>query len=178
MKKIALLLLVMVFAISVAAADSQTIKISEDQDAFDLYLTLPLGSVIVGTEVEDEYSITTVEINGDENLIVRIVTAPDELYAGVSLADLSDDEIAMIVSWYTEEMIQPSVDHFTSDNGLDYVVINEEYADGSSDSSEAISLVLGYEIMVSVTHADYSVLTNTEMTIAPAIVETLTVTEN
>ncbi|MFH1512724.1 MAG: hypothetical protein ABIG45_05185 [Bacillota bacterium] len=173
MKKIILLLLVMVFAFSAAAADGQVIQISEDQDGFDLFLTLPENASVVSMETDEYHVILSVAIEGKENLAIKIVSAPDELYADRSLADLSDEEIASIVLWYTEEMILPGTEAYVSEDGHDYIVLNENY--GGNDSCETITLILGYHIMISVTNEDYSVLSEEDMGIGGAIMETLQV---
>lgn len=171
MKKLFVLLLVMVFAISFAAAEGQIIKISEDQDAFDLFITLPENASIVSTEVEDEYSITDIVIEGNDMLDVKIVTSPDELYAGVSLSDLSDEDVNGIVGWFIEELIQPNIVKNVSGNNIEYIVINED--NEGNDSCETITLVRGYEIMISVSRTDFSDLSADEMAIGAAIMETL-----
>ncbi len=163
----------MVLAFGAAAADGQVIQITEDQDGFDLFLTLPENAAVVSTESDEYHSILSVAIEGKDNLSIEIVSAPDELYADRSLADLSDEEVASIVLWYTEDMVQPGVEYSVSVNNHDYIVLNENY--GGNDSCETITLIMGYHIMISVTNEDYSVLSEEDMAIGSAIMDTLQV---
>lgn len=173
MKKYFMLLLAVVFLVASAAlaADGGLTKIYEGDDDFDLYLTLPENVLITGSETMDDYTFIDVTVEGNDHLSVSIVIAPDELYADKSLADLTDEEVNELVGWYTEEMLQPDIQRLTSSNGFDYIILNESAED--NDSSETVSLVRGYDIMISVTLDDYSELDKGEETIGFALMDTL-----
>jgi hypothetical protein len=173
MKKYFMLLLVVVFALASAAvaADNGLTKIYEGDDDFDLYMTLPENVIITGSGTMDDFTHIEVAVEGNDQLWVSIIIAPDELYADKSLADLTDEEVSEFVGWYTEEMIKPDVQRLTNNNGIDYIILNESTED--NDSSETVTLVRGYDIMISVFLNDYSELDKGEETIGFALMDTL-----
>ncbi len=175
MKKYFMLLLVVVFAFAstAIAADNGLTKIYEGDDDFDLYMALPDNVVITGSETADDFTRIAVTVQGNDHLWVSIIIAPDELYADKSLADLTDEEVNELVGWYTEEMVQPDVQRLTNNNGFDYIILNESTQD--NDSSETVTLVKGYDIMISVTLDDYAELNKGEETIGFALMDTLQV---
>lgn len=175
MKKFFILLLVVVFvfASTAVAADNGLTKIYEGDDDFDIYMTLPDNVVITGAETTDDFTHIDIAIEGNDHLWVSVIIAPDELYADMSLADLTDEEVNELVGWYTEEMVMPDVQRLTNNNGFDYIILNESTED--NDSSETVTLVKGYDIMISVTMDDYSELNKGEETIGFALMDTLQV---
>ena len=173
MKKLFALLLVvaLMFTVTALAADTAATKIYEEDDDFDLYITLPEGASIVSAETVDAYTYMLVAMDGYDFLDISIVIGPDEQHTDMSLADLSEADVNEIIGWYTEEMLVPSTQYVTVEGGYDYIFLNENTE--NNDSSEAITLIRGYDVMISVTHTDYAELNEADAAISSMLMQTL-----
>lgn len=98
------------------AALADSVKLPETAEGFDLSLALPDGSVFMTVQNGDGFSLNTVTAEGIAP--VTITTAMSELYAGISLTDLTEadlDELAWMLGEQYEEI------HYeleTTENGM------------------------------------------------------------
>jgi len=173
MKKLFALLLVvaLMFTVTALAADPGATKIYEDDDDFDFYITLPEGASIVSEETIDAYTYLDLAIDGYDYLCIEVIIGPDEQYTDLSLSDLNDDDVNAIIGWYTEEMLEPSTEYISVTDGYDYIALNENTK--SNDSSEAITLIRGYDIMIYVAHQDYAELNEADAAISSMLMKTV-----
>ncbi len=170
MKKITALLLMLALLFALGAAAAQNVEIYREDSLFYIEVTLPNGARTETPVAEDTMTRTNVEFITPGRPSVVITVTPDETYAGLSLSDLSREEVELIISGITVEMTNPEVEIRKTAEGYEYVVCNEGTA--ANDASDTVILVNGYFMMVHVFYPDYSELTPEDMEIGPSIVET------
>jgi len=171
MKRILALLLTAVSVCLITCAAAQDVTIHGEDTAFFVKVTLPLGAQLKSSEMLDEYSMVTADFRADGKPLIIITTAIDEKYIGLSLSDLSREEVESIISTITVEMSEPETQLRTSDDGYDYIVANETTE--KNDVSDTVMLVNGYFIMVHVYYEDFSELSEEDNEIGPDIMDTL-----
>ncbi len=170
MKKITALLMLLVSLCTLSAAAAQSLEIFREDSLFYIEITLPEGARAETAVAEDTLSRTNVEFITAGKPSVVITATPDETYVGQSLADLTREQVELIISGVTVEMAKPAVDIRKTADGYEYIVCNE--GTEANDTCDTVMLVNGYFIMVHVFYPDYSELTPADMEIGPSIVET------
>lgn len=168
MKKIVALLLALASVCALSAAAAQSVEVYRENASFYVEVTLPSGARIADTPSEGQ---TVIEYAVSGKPTVIITTAADELYTGQSLADLSKENLDLIVSGITVEMADPVTDIRKTADGREYIVANESTAE--NDTCDTVTLLNGYFIMIHVFYPDMRELTPEDMQIGPAIMETL-----
>jgi len=172
MKKIAAILLFLALACAlIPATAAQEIEIYPGDAPFYIVATLPGGFRVESSTIDEHFSLTKIEHITEGNPSVVITTAADELYAGRNLSDLSREEVELIISEITVEMNDPVSEIGATTEGYEYIVVNESTQ--TNDTCDTVMLLNGYFIMVHVFYADNSELTDEDMQIGPAIVETI-----
>ncbi|MBN1778132.1 MAG: hypothetical protein JW811_08435 [Clostridiales bacterium] len=160
----------------VPAAAAQEIEIHPENAQFYIVATLPGGSRVENSMTDGYFSLTEIEYITVGRPSVVITTAADELYIGRSLSDLSKEDVNLIIATITVEMSEPVVEVGATPDGYEYIVVNESTA--TNDTCDTVMLINGYFIMVHVFYADFSELTEADMEIGPAIVETFRFVSN
>jgi hypothetical protein len=169
MKKTAALLLILLTVCAVSAAVAQNVEIYREDSLFYIQVALPDGARVLSTTTDETLSMTELSYAAQDKPSVVITAAPDETYVGLSLSDLTKEEVDLIVNEITMEMASPAVELRTAPGGYEYIVLNESTE--TNDVCDTVTLVNGYFIMVHVFYADYHALTAQDMEIGPSIVE-------
>jgi len=170
MKKIMALVLILCVVCALSAAAAQSVEIYREDTSFYIEVTLPNGARVSDTATDDHFSMTDLEYITQGKPSVVITTAADELYVGQSLSDLSKEDVELIINEITVEMADPVVDIRKTPEGYEYIVANESTE--NNDACDTVMLVNGYFMMVHVYYPDFRELTEEDMQIGPAVVET------
>jgi hypothetical protein len=171
MKKALALLLLLAAVCAISAAAAQSVEIYREDDLFYIEVTLPSGARVSDSSGDESLFRTDLQYIAEGKPSVVISAAPDEPYTGLSLADLSQEDISLIVQSITVEMCEPQWDIQRTQEGYEYVVCNETAT--ANDTCDTVMLVNGYFIIVHVFYEDNSELTEADMAIGPSIVESL-----
>lgn len=176
MKKTIALMLVLAAGCAFAPATAQDIEIRWEDAMSYIVFTLPEGAQVASSLTDGQFSMTEVEFPAAGKPRVIITTAADELYVGLDLANLPQEDVDRIIREITVEMAEPSVEIRVTPDGHMYIVANESTP--ANDTCDAVTLINGYFVMVNVFYADFSELTAEDQEIAPSIVETFRFVDN
>lgn len=170
MKKTIGFLLILALVCALTAAAAQSVEIYRESALFYIEVTLPNGAQVLSSATDETLSMTDIGFIEAGKPSVVITVAPDELYTGQNLADLTQAEVDLIVSEISMEMTDPVKDIRTTPDGVEYIVVNESTA--VNDTCDTVMLVNGYFVMVHVYYEDYRELTQQDMEIGPSIMDT------
>lgn len=170
MKKKIAILLALISVCTFMAAAAQEIEIRKEDNLFYMLVTLPSDARVESSVTDENFTQTVIGYMNPGKPDIVITTAADELYAGLDLSDLPQQEVDRIISEITVEMANPATEIRVNPEGHKYIVANEQTED--NDACDTVMLVNGYFIMVHVSYPDFSALTQADELIGPAIVET------
>lgn len=169
MKKTIALLLMLAVMLAGVFASAQEIEIHREDAQFYMVVALPSGARVESSQTDDNFSLTVIGYIAPGKPSVEITTAATELYVGLSLSDLSREDVERIVSDITVEMADPKTELRATPDGFEYVVANEQAAD--NDTCDTVMLVNGFFIMVKVYYPGHGELTPEDELIGPSIVD-------
>lgn len=161
MKKLGCLLLTLLMVLSVTgvyAGDAAMLQINEENIEYALFVTVPDNAVVTETVENDYYKKLHFEFADIPGLNIDLVTAPSELFDNLSMSDLDDADKQILVDSLAGEYDDPVVEDFTTAGGYEYIVINQNIDFDTNSASDAMLLVHGYFIQVSVYMDDFSAL--------------------
>ena len=122
-KVVALFLCLLLFSVCVSAfAEGQTVTLPESSNSFRAELTLPDGASFENNAAQDGYSLCTVKKDGLAD--IHIIIAFDELVAGLSLAEMTDEQLDELAALTSEDGTTPAAyQKITAENGQPYLFI-------------------------------------------------------
>lgn len=169
MKKIIAMLLTALFVLSSCAALADTeINLHEDNDKMDFFLTVPDGAEV--TQEPMEIGIFGgIALKGFDNLFIAFDLEPDDSYRGISLDELTNDEIAAATGTITEDIGTAVTEIHEIPSGLKMLSVLED----TKCEYIAVALMEGYVFVLSAMHEDYSPLTDDEILAVKTVAESL-----
>lgn len=174
MKKAIALLLMLTMLAATPLALAVPVKLTESASGFDVNLDLPDGAS-VSMETYGDVPYTFITFADATKPLIYISVAASEEYEGVTMGDLSKDEVEQLFTAVSADMDSPSYSVETTDGGYTYLFVQD---DSESDSALMILLKDGYFIQMSVWNANYDVLTDDDTATAVALLDTLSITES
>lgn len=174
MKKAIALLLMLTMLAATPFALAAPVKLTENASGFDVTVDLPADAT-VSVESYDDVPYTFITFADATKPLIYISVAASEEYEGVTVGDLSKDELEQLFTAVSADMDSPSYSVETTDGGYTYLFVQD---DSESDSALMILLTDGYFIQMSVWNANYDVLTNDDTATAVALLDTLAITED
>lgn len=162
MKKILCMIMALVMVLSIGSAFAEGSSVEERGAAgFDLHLTVPEGYVL-HTEYDpaDELGLDILVLIPDDKTkpVMTLTVAFDEAYAGKSLADLNEEEKALMAQ---SDMVNPEIRNEKTKYGSEVIVLDE-----NSDKDEYVlfvSLYEGYFVELMMLKEDGSQITEEEI---------------
>ncbi len=174
MKKVIALLLMFTMLAATPLALAAPVKLTENASGFDLTIDLPADAT-VSVETYGDVPYTFITFADAAKPLIYISVAATEEYDGVTVGDLSKDDLDTLFTTVSADMDSPSYSVETTDGGYPYLFVQD---DSASDSALMILLTDGYMIQMSVWNANYDVLTDDDTATATALLDTLAVTED
>ncbi|MDD3336222.1 MAG: hypothetical protein PHI98_12015 [Eubacteriales bacterium] len=157
MKKLLMVLLCMALLFSGACAGAETVKLGENASSFDIQVVLPEGASLTYNEFENDYTNIGVIKDGVKEVIVTI--APSEEYAGLSMNDLSDDEISLLAEQTASDFSQYTVKIDATPSGNQYVLIT---AGEENNFATLFTVYRGYFVQLAQFDTDFSALSEAD----------------
>lgn len=171
MKKSFVLFLTLAMLCAFTAASAQEISIYNGDAQFTINVTLPEDVQVLDNITAASYTLTDFAYLTEGSPLMVITVAPYAQYQGKSFADLTQDEMDMVLGTVTLEKAAPAVEARTTPEGYEYLVVNETTAD--NDVCDTVMLYEGYFIMVHVYYDNFSELTQQDIEIGPSIMDSL-----
>ena len=169
MKKAIGMLLAALLALSSCAALADTeINLHDNNDKMDFYLTVPDGAEVVQEPMEIGI-LGSIALKGHENLIIIMDLEPDDSFVGVSLKELTDEELVAATGLVTEDLGNAVTEIYELSSGLKLLTVLED----TKCEYVVVALMEGYVFALSAMHEDYSPLTDDEILAVKAVTETL-----
>ncbi len=174
MKKLLAILLSTLMLLSCVGAFAEgmdTVRFVEDSPNFDIEMPLPEGATVGDKGSVDTYSYVVIE-NGTLASVV-ISVAPSDLYDGLSMNDLSDDDVEILKATAAEQYDDPvlTVDVTPSGNKYIHVCANSEY-----DIDSIFTLYMGYFVELTQFHDDFSTITDEDYAFMQQLLYNITFT--
>lgn len=177
MKKFLALTLALVMLSACALAEPVTIK--ESVPTFDLTMELPEGAVIKDESDDPDFASTCVSLPAGDGceLELWLAIAPTEEYEdGLVLNDLTEENVETLFKTVSAELENPSYEVKDLKNGHKVMLINE--SDSKSDFAYIISIHNGYFIQLSIMHSGFDQLTEDEVNVGFAMMDTIVITDH
>ena len=171
MKKAIALLLALALMAAAPLALAATVNLTENANSFDLTVDLPADAV-VSVEGYDDVPYTFITYADPEKPLIYISVAATEEYEGVTVADLTADDVEHLFTVVSQDMDAPTYTVETTDGGITYLFVQDE---SETDSALMIILKDGYFIQLSAWNAGYDVLTQEDTDTATALLDTLAI---
>ncbi len=140
MKKWIALLTALTLLAAAPLAMAAPVPLTENASGFDLTIDLPEDAV-VSMETYDEVPYTFITFADVDKPLLYISVAATELYEGVTVADLSKDELETLFATVSADMDSPSYSVETTAGGYAYLFVQD---DSETDSALMILLTDGY----------------------------------
>ena len=168
MKKFAILLAVLLALSSVTALADNTVDLKENSDTLRFYLTLEDGVTVEQTPY-DAGVVGTIDVEALDGLLIVFSLMPDDSYTGLEMNELSDAEVEALSGVVMEDMGNGTVERRDLPCGLQALNLRDE------NTTEYIDLTLagGYFMYLEAYHADFTPLSETEISTAKAIFDSL-----
>lgn len=174
MKKWIALLTALMLIAAAPLALAAPVRLTENASGFDLTIDLP-DDAVVSMETYDEVPYTFISFPDADKPLLYVSVAASEEYDGVTVADLSKDDLEALFETVSADMDSPSYSVETTAGGYTYLFVQD---DSETDSALMILLTDGYFIQMSVWNSKYDVLTDADTKVATDLLDTLTVTQN
>lgn len=154
MKKLLSMLTAVLLLMSVTGALADSVRFIENSSTFNIEMELPEGATVSANTSVGEMSIVTVTSEGLAD--VRITVAGSDIYDLESLADLSDEDVALLAETAGMQYENPDIVIDTTPSGNKYIHI---CSNAESDIDAIFTLYDGYFIEMTQWHDDYAALT-------------------
>lgn len=155
MKKKISVLLVLLLTFTCMSCLAEVVPLAESTDRFDMTLALPEGASL---SINDEYDTTTFANAVMPDVAeVMITIGPGEEYGEQSLAELSDEEVQLLVENTIEDFDNPTSEINTTPSGNKYILVRQE---GEYAMATIFTLYRGYFVQLTQFHDDLSPLTD------------------
>lgn len=153
MKKVLAILVAVMMMLVCSSALAESVRFLEESSAFDIEMELPQGAV-VGVQGSSEL-VSYCEIMSEGLASVIVTIAPTDIYGDLSMNDLSDEEVELLVMLASEQYEAPEVSIEITPSGNMYIFIETE------DQIDSIfTLYLGYFVELTQWHDDFSMITD------------------
>ena len=171
MRKFVSLLLAVLLLVAMATAEAETVRITEDAQAFDLIVELPEGATIQ-TEEYNGVPYSFLSFADETKPTIYISVAPTEEYDEASLAQLSPEDLEQLFQIVSADMDQPSYEVKTTIQGYPYMLVTN---DSDHDSASLVTVHDHYFIQLSLWLKGFTVLSETDIRMAESTLNTLQV---
>ncbi len=174
MKRGIALLLCLALCVVAPSALANTVTLTEHASTFDVTVDLPEdGSVTV--ENYNGVPYTFIAFDDPEKPMLYISIAPTEEYDGSHISTLTQEELEMLFLTVSADLDAPSYSLAQTAAGYDYMMIEDE---SETDSAILVMIEDGFFIQLSVWDVQYSVLTETDMQTATALLDSMVIIRN
>ena len=151
-KTVAMLCAVLILSLA-ACAMAQTVRFVEDSPEFNIEMELPEGTTLGNQTSQGMVSVA--ELRHDDHANVRVSIAPSELYDGMSLEEMSDEEVGYLMTALCAEYENPSAEMGVTPSGNEYIYICSNEA---TDIDSICTVYKGYFITLVQMNDDLSPL--------------------
>ena len=139
-----------------SAPDQQIIPLEESAQAFDIVLLLPDGAAMTINEQNDDY--TNFGVVKDHYEVIGTM-APSEEYAGLSLNDLTDDQVNALAEQAASDFDDAVIQIDITPSGNKYIMVSERE---ECLVATVFTVYRGYFVQLVQYHDDFSALTDGE----------------
>lgn len=174
MKKWIALLTALMLIAAAPLALAAPVRLTENASGFDLTVDLP-DDAVVSVETYDDVPYTFITFPDADKPLIYISVAPSEEYEGVTVGDLSKEDLEALFATVSEDMDNPSYSVETTEGGYPYLFVQD---DSATDSALMIILTDGYFVQMSVWNSKYDTLTDADTKVATDLLDTLAITQN
>lgn len=155
MKKKISVLLILLLTFTCMSCLAEVVPLAESTDRFDMTLALPEGASL---SLNNELETTTCAIAVMPDVAdVMIMIGPGEEYGEQNLAELSDEDIQLLVESTQEDFDNPTSEINTTPSGNKYISVRQ---DGEYAMATIFTLYRGYFVQLTQFYDDLSPLTD------------------
>lgn len=173
MKKLFAILLAALLAFAATGAMAETVvKLNENDDSFDMTLSVPNGMAVTQTPMTLGVS-GDIEVSEHEALKLVFALTPDDSYDGLKMEDLSAEDVQLLFGLTLDDAENGKFETKVNAQGMTILTMED------AQRAEHITLALydGYFFYMEAYHEDFSPLDDEECAIADSLADTLTVAE-
>lgn len=158
MKRLSVLLVTLLMIFSSTVAFATTVTLPENADQFDITMELPDGAQATEPILENDYTMVIVDMNNLASVYVML--APSDVYAGQSLADLTEEDVANLQAQTAEDLDDPVSETKVTPSGNQYILVQDK---GEHAGATIFTLYKGYFIQLSQFHEDFSAINDDDL---------------